>query len=121
MMDANDDMGPETDLTKFIKENSLEDLHFHVMSRKPETSRAGSTRVIDVVLCSPNALPYVKKGGFCELDVGLSSDHVLLWFDFDFKSFFGGIGPHYVPPQHREFSFGNEKIRNNRIGPSLNE
>ena len=92
--------------------NSLEDLHEHIMSRKPETSRAGSKTVLDVALCTRGILPHIRAGGFCAIDVGLSSDHILLWFDFDARSFFGGIGPSYVPPQHREFSFDNEKIRN---------
>ena len=105
MMDANENTGPETNITKFITRNSLEDVHTYIMTRKPETSRAGSRQVLDIALCTQGALPYIKMGGLCALDIGLTSNHVLLWFDFDTKSFFGGIVPHCVPPQHREFSF----------------
>ena len=111
MMDVNESMKPEKGITKFIAKNSLEDIHAHVMSKKPETSRAGSNKVLDVTLCTRGTLPYIRAGGFCAIDVGLSSDHILIWFDLDAKSFFGGVGPSYVPPQHREFSFENEKIR----------
>ena len=33
------------------------------------------------------------------------------WADFDFKRFFGGLGPKHVPPQQREFSVNNIEIR----------
>ena len=118
MMDANENTGPETDITKFITKNSLEDVHAQITSHKSETSRAGSKQVLDIALCTRGALPYIKAGGFCAMDVELSSDHILLWFDFDTKSFFGGIGPHFVSPQHRELLFRNKKYGETSSRPS---
>ena len=115
MMDANEDLGPGSDMAKFIAENSLEDVHQIVMGLKPDTSRAGSNRVIDAMLCSSGAVNYIKQAGYCAIDTGLTSDHILLWADFDFRSFFGGEGPAHVPPQCREFSCSNEKVRDDFI------
>ena len=35
----------------------------------------------------------------------------MLWADFDFKQFFGGLGLKHVPPQRREFLVNNIEIR----------
>ena len=67
------------------------------------------------MLCSSGAITYFNQAGYCALDTGLTSDHILLWADFDFKSFFGGEGPSHVPPQCREFSCGNIKVRDDFI------
>ena len=60
---------------------------------------------------SENILTYARRGGYGKLHDGCVSDHVMLWADFDFRQYFGGLGPKHVPPQAREFSVDNIEIR----------
>ena len=88
-------------MAQSIGDNSLEDVHQMVMGYKPDTSRAGSKHVINVMLCTPGIVTFAKNTGYCAIDTGLSSDHILLWADFDLRSLFGGEGPAHVPHQCR--------------------
>jgi hypothetical protein len=56
-------------------------------------------------------LQYARNGGYGALHDGCISNHIMFWADFDFKAFFGGLGPKHTPPQAREFSLNTVEMR----------
>ena len=111
LMDANESNSSKSEWTHFLIDNNLHDIHDKVMSQVPPTTRLDNPERIDFMAASDRLLKHVSDAGYGALNDGLISDHIILWADVDFKSYFGGEGPRIVPPQAREFSVDNDQMR----------
>jgi hypothetical protein len=63
------------------------------------------------MLATEGILQYARNGGYSALHGRCISNHIMLWADFDFKAFLGGLGPKYTLPQEREFSIDTVEMR----------
>ena len=85
------------------------------MPRVAPTTRIDSPERIDFMAASDRIIKHTTDAGYGAMNDGLISDHILLWADIDFHSYFGGEGPRITPPQAREFSVDNIQMRNKFI------
>ena len=111
MMDANESNLSKSQWKQFLIENNLHDIHDKVMFQVPPTMRLDSPERIDFMTASERLLKHVSDEGYGAMNDGLISDHILLWVDVDFKTYFGGEGPKIVPPQARQFSVDNLQMQ----------
>jgi exonuclease III len=112
MMDSNESTKAKgSKLTEFMIANDLIDIHAYRHSEGPQTTRMGSTNVIDHILVSEGVIDYVTACGHMAFQEGCLSDHIMLWMEFNSRKFFGGRGPKIVRPAAREFKFNNTVLR----------
>ena len=99
-----------------MEDNLLNDVHHTVVDDMPTTTRIGSSRRIDFIFATEGILSHVKAAGYRGLYEAIHSDHILLWVEFDFKSFFGSQLPSILTAQHRELSVQNTAMRLKFVG-----
>jgi len=96
---------------ELIAKHSLHDVHEAVCGETPPTTRLGGKTCIDFMVATEGVLPYIRAADYRSLHKAVVLDHILLWADIDMKAYFGGEGPSITPPQGKEFSLENIKMR----------
>ena len=83
MMDANESTASLSQLSLWINNNNLIDIHQYIHGPDdPETYNRGSTR-IDYILISPTLAPTIKRAGITAYSEVIQSDHRMLFIDID--------------------------------------
>lgn len=91
LMDANESLQvPNCRLSKWVRSNTLVDIHVMKHGTKDDFARGINPKCIDYILTTPSKAEYVTAAGILPIKEVCNGDHRALFADFDLKTFLRG-------------------------------